>query len=369
MNRILYHSTIGNSLPVSAAKAILSGTTPDGGLYVPDRLPVLTADDLAALLPLSYPRRAASILARLLPDFTEAELLDDCIAAYKDFSTPIAPLRKDLSVLELWQGPSCTCKDVSEAIFPRLLSRAQAKYGSSVIADTAYAGTIGRLLPRIVPFVSAYCDLVVSGKLAPGERLDIAVPTGNFSSILAAWLAKKMGLPLGKLIAASNANNVIADFLATGTYDSNRSFRTTLSPAIDVLRATDVERLLYFIAGADRCRAYMDALSRDGIYTVEASDFDAIRTDFDGDYCSDEACLDRIASTHLRYGYLIDPHTAIALTAAERYLCGNESDHMLVVSTASPYRFATTVARALGVFPIKDEQTCIDALTKAVLHK
>ena len=370
MNHILYHSTNGKSAPVSAVTAILQDIAPDGGLYVPDGLPKLSPDDLAALLPLSYPQRAANILARFLPDFTEAELLHDCIAAYQeDLPLPITTLRRDVSVLELWHGPTFTYKDVAEMLFFRLHARARAKCGLSKATAPSHDGNIGKLLPLIVPFVSAYCDLVTSGKLTIGDHLDVAVPTGNFDTILSAWLAKKMGLPLGKLIAASNANNVVADFLTTGTYDSNRPFRNTLSPALDVLHATHLERLLWFIAGGERCRAYMDTLSRDGIYTVAASDFDSIRADFDGDYCSDEACLDRIASTHLGYGYLIDPHTAVALTAAERYLCGNESDHMLVISIASPYKFAPTVARALGLFPAKDEQACIEMLVRAVLSK
>lgn len=369
MNHILYHSTRGKSIPVTASNAILQGIAPDGGLYVPDCLPTLTADDLTAWLPLSYPKRAAKILSRLLTDFTEEELLADCIDAYKEIPTSIVPLREGVSVLELWHSPACTCKDVTDLLFPRLLSRAQVKCECSCVADTTHAGNLGRLLPRIVPYVSAYCDWVASGRLTMGDRLDVAVPTGNFGSILSAYLAKKMGLPLGKLIAASNANNVVTDFLATGTYDSNRPLRLTLSPAIDVLCAKNVERLLWFIAGADRCRTYMDTLSREGIYTVEASDFDAIRADFEGDYCSDEACLDRIASTFLRYRYLIDPHTAVALTAAERYLCGNDSDHLMVISTAFPFKFASTVARALGLFPFKNEQACIEALNKMALSK
>ena len=452
MNHILYHSTRGKSAPVTASKAILQGIAPDGGLYVPDHLPMLTADDLTAWLPLSYPQRAAKILTRLLTDFSEEELLADCAAAYKDIPTKIVPLRGDVSVLELWHGPTCAFKDMALALFPRLLSRALDKCGEPLDAlipvatsgdtgkaamegfrdiprthvhvfypetgvspaqkmqmitqegdnvrvtaihgnfDDAQRGVkamfadeglkaslakqgkfltsansinIGRLLPQLVYYVSAYCDLVTSGRLKMGELPDIAVPSGNFGNILAAWLAKKMGLPIGKLISASNANNVLSDFLTTGTYDRNRPFCLTLSPSMDILLSSNIERLLYFTAGSDRCAEYMDTLSREGHYTVDSGVFELIRRDFEGDYCSDEACLDRIASTFLRYRYLIDPHTSVALTAAERYLCGNDSDHLLVVSTASPYKFAPTVARGLGLFPAKGEEACIDALARA----
>ncbi len=452
MNTILYRSTRGKSTPVSSSQAILQGIAPDGGLYVPTHLPKLSADDLTALLPLSYPARAAKILARLLTDFTEEELLADCRDAYKDLPTKITPLRNGLSVLELWHGPTCAFKDMALALLPRLLSRALVKCGEPLdalipvatsgdtgkaalegfrnvprthvhvfypekgvstaqkmqmitqegnnVSVTAIRGNFddaqrgvkelfadpdlrdalakqgqfltaansinwGRLAPQIVYYVSAYCDIVESGKLKMGEPLDIAVPSGNFGNILAAWLSKKMGLPLGKLISASNANNVLADFLTTGTYDRNRPFRTTLSPSMDILLSSNLERLLWFTAGTDRCTRYMEELSQYGTYTVDSDVFEAIRLDFEGDYCSDEACLDRIASTYLRYNYLIDPHTAVALTAAERYLAGNDSTHLLVVSTASPYKFAPTVARALGLPPIKNEEACMDNLSKA----
>lgn len=456
MQHIYYISSRGNSAPVKASEAILRGIAPDGGLYLPQRLPTLTTDDLTALLPLSYPERAAKILSLYLTDYTEEELLADCKAAYGDRFVPeataIHPLRKGVSVLELWHGPTCAFKDMALQIMPRLLSRALDKTGEALdalilvatsgdtgkaalegfrdvprtsirvfypvdgvsrtqkqqmatqegenVAVTAIYGNFddaqsgvkqifadpamkealakqgkflssansinwGRLAPQIVYYVSAYCDMVNVGAIRMGDTLDITVPTGNFGNILAAWLAKGMGVPLGKLVCASNSNNVLTDFLSTGTYDRNRPFHTTVSPSMDILISSNLERLLYFAAGAQRCAAYMKALASEGKYTVDADVFEIIRRDFDGDYCSEEACLDRIASTFANYHYLLDPHTAVALTAAERYLCGNESDHMLVVSTASPYKFTPAVAKALGLPATEDEEACMSSVAAA----
>ncbi len=456
MQPIYYISSRGNSAPVMASEAILRGIAPDGGLYLPQRLPTLTEADLTALLPLSYPERAAKILSLYLTDYTEEELLADCKAAYSERFVPAAtgihPLREGVSVLELWHGPTCAFKDMALQIMPRLLSRALDKTGEALdalilvatsgdtgkaalegfqdvprtsirvfypvdgvsrtqkqqmatqegenVAVTAIYGNFddaqsgvkqifadpamkeelakqgkflssansinwGRLAPQIVYYVSAYCDLVNAGSIRMGDILDITVPTGNFGNILAAWLAKGMGVPLGKLVCASNSNNVLTDFLSTGTYDRNRPFHTTVSPSMDILISSNLERLLYFAAGAERCAAYMQALSTEGKYTVDADVFEIIRRDFDGDYCSEEACLDRIASTFANYNYLLDPHTAVAVTAAERYLCGNESTHILVVSTASPYKFTPAVARALGLPAVEDEQECMNSVANA----
>ena len=456
MQHIQYISSRGNSAPVKASEAILRGIAPDGGLYLPERLPTLTTDDLTALLPLSYPERAAKILSLYLTDYTEEELLADCKAAYGERFVPaptgIHTLRGGVSVLELWHGPTCAFKDMALQIMPRLLSRALEKTGEELdalilvatsgdtgkaalegfrdvprtsirvfypvdgvsrtqkqqmatqegenVAVTAIYGNFddaqsgvkqifadpamkealaaqgkflssansinwGRLAPQIVYYVSAYCDLVNTGSIQMGDTLDITVPTGNFGNILAAWLAKGMGVPLGKLVCASNSNNVLTDFLSTGTYDRNRPFHTTVSPSMDILISSNLERLLYFAAGAERCAAYMKALSTEGKYTVAADVFEIIRRDFDGDYCSEEACLDRIASTFTNYNYLLDPHTAVAVTAAERYLCGNESKHMLVVSTASPYKFTPAVAKALGIPAHEDEEACMNAVAAA----
>ena len=128
----------------------------------------------------------------------------------------------------------------------------------------------GRLAPQIVYYVSAYCDMIASGRLKLGEQLDVSVPTGNFGDIFAAYIAKRCGLPLGRLVCASNKNRILTDFLATGTYDRNRDFYTTMSPSMDILISSNLERLLWFIAGADATRGFMESLTSGGSYTVPA---------------------------------------------------------------------------------------------------
>lgn len=208
----------------------------------------------------------------------------------------------------------------------------------------------GRLVPQIVYYVSAYCDMVGSGALNFGDLLDVSVPTGNFGNILAAYIAKKMGLPLGKLICASNDNNVLTDFLADGKYDKNRKFHTTISPSMDILISSNLERLICLAAGHERCSEYMKELAENGRYTVDDDVLERIKGDFVGKWCDESECLAEIASVFDRFAYLVDTHTAVALRSAERY--AEESDErrpILVVSTASPYKFASSVCIALGL--------------------
>lgn len=213
----------------------------------------------------------------------------------------------------------------------------------------------GRLAPQIVYYFSAYCDLVNSGDIKLGEEIDIVVPTGNFGNIFAAYIAKRMGLYVGKLICASNSNNILTDFLTTGVYDRNRSFYTTMSPSMDILISSNLERLLYVIAGPERCTAYMKALSENGKYAVEADVLDDIKANFAADYCSEENTAKTIKNVFDNYNYLIDPHTACAVYAAQSAEKSNAASgrnvKILTASTASPYKFAADVLRSLGKQP------------------
>lgn len=205
----------------------------------------------------------------------------------------------------------------------------------------------GRLAPQIVYYVSAYCDLLNAGKLKFGEPVNICVPTGNFGNILAAYLAKKMGVPLGKLICASNRNNVLTDFLTTGTYDRNRAFYLTMSPSMDILISSNLERLLYFVAGEKRTAEYMRALRETGKYTVEPDILATIRQDFAG-YFTDEAETSQTIRAFFESGYLADTHTAVALHAATEYRTQTDDRTPIVIaSTASPFKFATDVYRSV----------------------
>ena len=206
----------------------------------------------------------------------------------------------------------------------------------------------GRLAPQIVYYVSAYCDLLNKGEIAYGDKINVTVPTGNFGNIFAAYLAKLMGLPLDRLVCASNKNNILTDFLTTGTYDRNRHFYLTMSPSMDILISSNLERLLYFVAGPEKTAAYMKQLNETGAYTVDAADLAAIKESFEGYYADEEATAATIRATMQEHGYLIDTHTAVAVSAAKDYVqATGDKKPMVVASTASPYKFACDVYTSL----------------------
>ena len=219
----------------------------------------------------------------------------------------------------------------------------------------------GRLAPQIVYYVSAYCDLVKEGELKYGDLLDVTVPTGNFGNILAAYIAKRMGLPLGKLVCASNKNDILTDFINKGVYDKRREFFTTVSPSMDILISSNLERLLWFVLGADKTRECMEKLARDGVYTLDDEAMDSIRADFAGIACSEEETKQTISEIFASYGYLCDTHTAVAAKAAKDYKTEN-GNKMLVVSTASPYKFAPAVLSSLGCEVPTDDFDALDRL-------
>ncbi|MBE6631828.1 MAG: threonine synthase [Ruminococcaceae bacterium] len=223
----------------------------------------------------------------------------------------------------------------------------------------------GRLVPQIVYYVSAYCDLVNEGKIKLGDEINFCVPTGNFGNIFAAYLAKLMGLPIARLICASNMNNVLTDFLKTGTYDRNRKFHLTMSPSMDILISSNLERLLYFCAGADETAGYMKELAENGKYTVSADVKAKIDTLFAGYYADEEETAKTIKESFDKYGYLCDTHTAVGISAAERYCAENGDSKVTVVdSTASPYKFAADVYTALGKTSPEDPLDALEALSK-----
>lgn len=206
----------------------------------------------------------------------------------------------------------------------------------------------GRLAPQIVYYVSAYCDLINEGKCKIGEPFNVCVPTGNFGNIFAAYLAKRMGLPIGKLICASNSNNILTDFLRTGVYDRNRAFHLTMSPSMDILISSNLERLLAFTAGSERTAAYMRSLKETGRYEVDADVLAEIQKTFVGYFASEDDTAATIKKIWNQDHYLADTHTAVALCAAEQYLKETGDAIPLVVdSTASPFKFANNVYRAV----------------------
>lgn len=425
---------------VDSAYAIKTGLAGDGGLYMPESIPALTAEEICELAALPYTERAARILSKFLTDYTYEELLADASDAYSEDKfgaepAPVTDLGDGMYMLELWHGPTCAFKDMALQIMPRLFVRAlrkcdekrtalilvatsgdtgkaalegyrdvagtkikvfyptggvsrvqklqmQTQEGSNVsvdgivgnfddaqsgvkriFADEAMASELdkmgvflssansinwGRLVPQIVYYVSAYCDLMNKGALKHGEAMDVCVPTGNFGNIFACYIAKRMGLPVGRLVCASNRNNVLTDFLACGTYDRNRQFYTTMSPSMDILISSNLERLLYLTLGSEKCAMYMAQLNECGKYTLTEEDFAKIKSDFVGYYTDEEETAKTIKAVFQNKNCLIDTHTAVAYSAAERFMNDSKAERkMLTVSTASAYKFARDVYRSL----------------------
>ena len=441
-----YISTRGLSAPVNAEEAIINGLASDGGLYVPERIPQFTAEELQMLKALSYTETALLVLKKYLDGFDEAELRSCIEEAYSAFDAddpaPLTALSNGLYVLELWHGPTCAFKDMALQLMPRLLSLCRQKVGMSdelhilvatsgdtgkaalegfrdvpgtritvfyprdgvsmmqkaqmvtqrgenvcvcavngnfddaqtavktVFADRSLvqklqdAGTRlssansinwGRLLPQIVYYVRT------AFRVYDGEPVSFAVPTGNFGNILAAYYAKRMGAPIGRLLCASNENNVLTDFITTGCYDRRRPLHKTISPSMDILVSSNLERLLYHLSGSESVCVWMESLKTYGCYTVPADVLDALHTDFDAIWCSDDEARAMIADTYKKYGYLIDTHTAVAMYAASHVRLTSQT---VVVSTASPFKFARDILTALGEETDDDGFDALDKLSK-----
>lgn len=463
-----YISTRNNMEPVSAAQAIARGMVPNGGLFVPETIPVLSMEEIKAMVGKSYQELAEWILGKYLTDYTAEEIADCVQGAYHDnFDTPeIAPLvslNEQEYVLELWHGPTAAFKDMALQLTPHLLVKAIEKlelqqeviilvatsgdtgkaalegfknvkgtriivfypvHGVSkvqelqmvttdgentyvvgvegnfddcqsavkeIFADQALEANMaahnyqfssansinwGRLLPQIVYYFAAYLKLVEQSVIAYGTPVDFAVPTGNFGNILAAWYAGQMGLPVGKLICASNKNQVLADFFATGVYDRRREFYQTNSPSMDILISSNLERFLFAMTNqdGDKVAAWMDALKTDGIFTVDA-DTKAKMDQFIVGGAADEAeTLAMIGTCYQESHYLLDTHTAVALKVARDYRQANPHSAIVVVdSTAHPCKFVSSVLSAFDSVEKKEnELEMLDqlvALTGIKQHK
>ncbi len=220
-----------------------------------------------------------------------------------------------------------------------------------VVLSSANSINWGRLAPQIVYYISSYIDLVNTGKINEGDKINVCVPTGNFGNILAAYYAKKMGLPINKLICASNSNNILTDFLSTGIYDRNRKFILTMSPSMDILISSNLERYLYDISGGndEYIAKIMSDLAKDGKYEVTNELKDIIKNDFFADFATEEETADMINEAFTKKGYLMDTHTAVAGKVIEKYRTKTKDNTVTIVaSTASPYKFNSSVLKALG---------------------
>ena len=437
-----YISTRDKSIKVSAAQAIAQGISKDGGLFVPETIPSLSADDFALLKGMNYTERAAFILKLFLTDFTDEEI-DYCVkGAYLgsfdgDKPAPLNKIGKNVNILELWHGPTCAFKDLALQLLPYLLTTSAKKVsggketvilvatsgdtgkaalegfrdventkimvfypndGVSAMqklqmdtqkGDNVYVSAIngnfddaqtgvkkiftdsetaeilnsankqfssansinwGRLAPQIIYYISAYCDLLAAGEDIK-HGFNVVVPTGNFGNILAAYYAKTMGAPINKLICASNANNVLTDFINTGVYDRNRKFYTTISPSMDILISSNLERMLFEVCDRNdgTVAALQDDLAKTGKYTVSSEVHEKFRSLFYGGCCDDENTKATIKETFDTDGYLCDTHTAVAVNVYKKYVAETGDDRVSVIaSTASPYKFAASVLEALG---------------------
>ena len=239
--------------------------------------------------------------------------------------------------------------------------------GRGYFLSSANSINWGRVLPQVVYYVSAYCDLLKSGAIQAGQQVNVCVPTGNFGNILAGYYARKMGVPIKTLLCASNANNVLTDFLHTGVYDRNRAFYNTMSPSMDILISSNLERMLFEMTGGDDAavRDYMGRLNTAGRYQVS----DEVKEKLDGVFasgcCDDRETAQVIGEVWKEKGYLIDPHTAVAFGVLDKYRKGTgDNTPALVVSTASPFKFCSSVLPALGVTQLAQGTGILDQLTQ-----
>ena len=237
--------------------------------------------------------------------------------------------------------------------------------GCHIQLSSANSINIGRLIPQVVYYVYSYAKLLAEGELVEGEALNVAVPTGNFGNILAAFYAKQMGVPIGKLICASNENKVLYDFFSTGSYNRNREFILTSSPSMDILISSNLERLIYKLVGEDSSvnQELMKQLSQEGVYSLKEEMKDQLQ-DFYGNYATEEETAQVIHTVYEDSGYVLDTHTAVAAAVYEKYKEDSKDEtKTLIASTASPYKFTRSVMEAIdgdkyqgmGDFELVDE--------------
>lgn len=234
--------------------------------------------------------------------------------------------------------------------------------------SSANSINIGRLVPQIVYYVYAYAKLYANGVIAKDEPVNVVVPTGNFGNILAAFYAKNMGIPIAKLICASNENKVLYDFFSTGTYDKNREFMLTSSPSMDILISSNLERLIYRIAGNDpeKNKVLMEELTKDGAYHI-TDEMKMQLADFYGNYATEEETAETIRKIYKDCGYVIDTHTSVAATVYKKYTEETgDTAKTVIASTASPYKFTRSVMEAIdeGKYAAMGDFELIDQLSE-----
>ena len=278
---------------------------------------------------------------------------------------------KNVNVVAV-RGNFDACQSAVKTIFTSETCKQELK-DRGYILSSANSINFGRLAPQIAYYFSAYLDLVSSDQIAMGDKVNFAVPTGNFGNILAAYYAMKMGLPVGKLVCASNKNNVLTDFIKSGVYDRRREFYKTMSPSMDILISSNLERLIFELSGRNETRTAlrMQELAENGIYRIYDEERELLEQVFAADFCGEDETVETIYEFFEEYQYPMDTHTACAMYAAGNYMAANEKDEtpMVVVSTASPYKFPQDVMYALTGNDIKDSFKAIKHMNIATAMK
>ncbi|MBE8949891.1 MAG: threonine synthase [Quinella sp. 3Q1] len=443
-----YISTRSKIKPISSAEAILQGLAADGGLFVPEKIPKVTLEEIDALKGKTYEQLSAWLLGKYLTDYTEDELGECTELAYNWFDVtarvPVAILIQDpknpvapVGNMELWHGPTSAFKDVALQMLPHLMRMALKKVGEtktililvatsgdtgkaalagfadvpqtkimvfypdggvskiqrlqmvtqagSNVNVTAVRGNFddaqtgvkkifndkkiraeldklgvklssansinwGRLVPQIAYYFSGYVELIKANQIQLGDKIIISVPTGNFGNILAAYYALRMGLPVKKLICASNMNNVLTEFFATGVYNRKREFFKTITPSMDILISSNLERLLYHESGGDfkQISRYMTELNTVGKYKIDKNLKTRLDKIFHAEYVTEDETKLFIKRIYDSFKYLLDTHSAVSICALSKYR-GRTKDLTPVLSaaTASPYKFTSAVLDAL----------------------
>lgn len=459
----MYISSRGNFHAVTASEAIRLGMAPGGGLFVPEKVPVLDIKKIDSMSNQSYGEIAQTILELYLDDFTGEEIKEIVKKSYNQANfdhediAPLAKLDHQTHILELWHGPTAAFKDMALQIMPRLLTKSVEKTGSKeeVIIPVATSGDTGkaalegfknvsgvriivfypfggvskvqelqmttaegdnvyvvavkgnfddcqtavkelfadsefnqllasrqmvfssansinwgRLLPQIVYYFWGYAQLVQKGSIASGEKINIVVPTGNFGNILAAYYAYLMGLPVHKLICASNENKVLTDVINTGVYDKRREFYKTSSPSMDILISSNFERFLFEVSGhnADKVAAWYQQLNQEGYFKVDEEYRKRWQDLLIGDFASDTKTTEEIKKTFKETGYVLDTHTGVGVKVYRDYVNKTgDKTKTIIDATANPYKFNKSVLEAIGGTELaenKDEFSILKELNR-----
>ncbi len=307
---------------------------------------VATSGDTGGAALSSFMKSGSFDTVVLYPDKGVSEIQEKQMLYYTDSRTKAFAIK----------GNFDDCQSYVKSIF------ASYPKDNGVILSSANSINIGRLIPQVVYYIYAYLKGVNTGWLKMGEGFDISVPTGNFGDIFAGYIAKQMGVPINKLICASNVNNVLTDFFETGVYDKNREFKKSNSPAMDILISSNLERLVYLATGrnGERVKGFMQELNDSGKYSLSQSERELL-SDFVGGFTVEEQTLTSINGAFKELNYLIDPHTAVAYDCYKKL---NKNSKTLIVSTASPYKFPGTVATALKMNANKSEFELIKDISK-----